>query len=397
MPQTPISHRSPPHLATMILLVAVVVLTLNMFLPALPHMAAEFAVSEAQMGIAVSGYMIAAGVLQLAIGPISDRVGRRPVVLVAVGGYVLASAGAALATSFLPFLICRLGQSLALAASVAGMAALRDMYSTREAAGKMGTIAAAMAVAPMVGPTLGGVLETTLGWRAIFGLYAAVGAAGLVLAWFDWGETLPENAERGGQAQSYGALMRSGPFWAYALCTTFSVGVFYIFITGVPFVALHAFELSSAWIGVGIGSTTCGFMFGSTLTARYAPKLGLAPLILVGRLMAVVALAVGLAVFAVWSAPAWLMFTCALFVGFGNGLTVSNTNAGMISIRPDLAGSAAGLSGALQLLGGAALTAVTLVLLAPSPTPMRLLALMLGVAGLALITGVLAVRNGARD
>ena len=90
--------------------------------------------------------------------------------------YAVASLGTMVATDFTVFLVCRLVQAVVLAGSVIGLAALRDMYSTREAAGKMGTVAAAMAIAPMIGPAIGGVLETVLGWRAIFALYAGLGA-----------------------------------------------------------------------------------------------------------------------------------------------------------------------------------------------------------------------------
>lgn len=389
--------RTPPHLATMILLVAMVVLTLNMFLPALPRMAESFGVSEAQMGLAVSAYMIAAGVMQLILGPISDLLGRRRVILAALAIYALASMGAALATDFTVFLACRLVQALVLAGSVVGLAALRDMYSTREAAGKMGTIAAAMAIAPMIGPTLGGILDTLVGWRAIFGLYAGLGAIGLVLCWIDWGETQVKlRRSPAEQVAAYRALLGSGLFWAYALCTGVSVGTFYIFLTGAPFVAQASFGLSTTWIGVGLGSITGGYMIGSFATARLAPRLGVTVLILSGRILALAGLCAGAGVFLLGVWHPLVLFGATICVGLGNGLTLSNTNAGLISVRPDLAGSAAGLSGALQLFGGAVLTGLTLPVMAAGATPLRLLALMIAASVVALLLAVLAARGAAR-
>ncbi len=382
----------------MILLVALVVLTLNMFLPALPAMARAFGVSEAQMGLAVSAYMVAAALLQLAIGPISDRIGRRPVMLGCMGLYALASLGTVLASDFTLFLICRLVQAMVLAGSIVGLATLRDMYSTREAAGKMGTIAAAMALAPMIGPTIGGILETFLGWRAIFGLYTVLGFAALALAWLDWGETKQGAPRKLAQdLAAYRALLGSGLFWAYALCTAFSVGSFYIFLTGAPFVALAVFDLPTAWIGVGLGSITGGYMVGSTLTSRFAPRLGLIPLILSGRLLTLAGLLAGAGLFALGVSHPFVLFGAAICVGIGNGLTVSNTNAGMISVRPDLAGSAAGLSGALQLFGGAVLTSGTLIWIGAGATPLRLLSLMIAAAFVALGFALLAARGAARQ
>jgi DHA1 family bicyclomycin/chloramphenicol resistance-like MFS transporter len=230
------------------------------------------------MGLAVSAYMVAAGVLQLILGPISDLLGRRPVILAALAVYALASLGTVLATDFTVFLVCRLVQALVLAGSIVGLAALRDMYATREAAGKMGVIAAAMAVAPMIGPAIGGRARHVIGWRAIFALYTGMGAACLVLCWTDWGETRVQvRRSPREQVAAYRALLGSGLFWAYAMCTAMSVGTFYIFLTGAPFVAQATFGLSTTWIGVGLGSITGGFMIGSAITARLSPRLGLTP------------------------------------------------------------------------------------------------------------------------
>ncbi len=390
--------RTPPHIRTMILLVAMVVLTLNMFLPALPAMALAFGVSEATMGLAVSAYMVAAGVLQLIMGPISDQVGRRPIILFSMMLYAVASLGTMVATDFTVFLVCRLVQAVVLAGSVIGLAALRDMYSTREAAGKMGTVAAAMAIAPMIGPAIGGVLETVLGWRAIFALYTGLGATCLVLCWVDWGETRVE-ARRTPREQvaAYGALLGSGLFWAYALCTTFSVGTFYVFLSGAPFVALSTFDLSTAWIGAGLGSITGGFMIGSAMTSRFAPKLGLSPLIIAGRSLALLGLCLGAVIFLTGYSNPLVLFGATICVGLGNGLTLPNTNAGMISVRPDLAGSAAGLSGALQLFGGALLTSLTLIWIGQDATPLRLLALMIATSVVGLALGLFAAHSAARQ
>ena len=390
--------RTPPHIGTMILLVAMVVLTLNMCLPALPAMALAFGVSEATMGLAVSEYMVAAGVLQLIMGPISDQVGRRPIILFSMMLYALASLGTMVATDFTVFLVCRLVQAVVLAGSVIGLAALRDMYSTREAAGKMGTVAAAMAIAPMIGPAIGGVLETVLGWRAIFALYTGLGATCLVLCWVDWGETRVEARRTPSeQVAAYGALLGSGLFWAYALCTTFSVSTFYVFLSGAPFVALSTFDLSTAWIGAGLGSITGGFMIGSAMTSRFAPKLGLSPLIIAGRSLALLGLCLGAVIFLTGYSNPLVLFGATMCVGLGNGLTLPNTNAGMISVRPDLAGSAAGLSGALQLFGGALLTSLTLIWIGQGGTPLRLLALMIATSVVALALGLFAAHSAARQ
>ncbi|MCL4675104.1 MAG: MFS transporter, partial [Pararhodobacter sp.] len=177
--------QTPPRLATLTLLTAISVLTLNMFLPSLPAMARDLRTDASIMALSVSGYMVMSAVLQLVLGPLSDRVGRRPVMLLALAVYVPASIGCVLAQDITLFLVCRLAQGVVIAGSVLSAAIIRDQFPPRVAASKMGTIAAAMALAPMIGPMVGGILETTIGWRMIFALYAGLVALGLGMVWAD--------------------------------------------------------------------------------------------------------------------------------------------------------------------------------------------------------------------
>ena len=383
--------RTPPHLTTMILLTGLAVLSLNMFLPSLPRMTVDLGASESTMALAVSGYMIVSGLLQLIMGPVSDRLGRRPVMVVAVSLYVAASLGCVLARDPALFLVFRMAQAVIITSTVLSAAIIRDQFPAREAASKMGVIGASMALAPMLGPTLGGILDTVIGWRAIFALYAALGAVALALVWVDLGETL-KTGPRPLRASDYAALLRSGRFWGYAMCQAFSVGAFYVFIAGAPFVATRVWGLSPAWIGAGIGSITGGFLFGALATARLAPRLGLHRLILAGRIIPALGVTLGLLAFLAGFTSPLVLFGFTLTVGLGNGLTMANANTGVVSVRPDLAGTAASLSGALAVWGGAALTWITLLAVERSGTPVMLLSLILGSVLVSLVAGVMAIR-----
>lgn len=387
-----ISRQTPPQLRTLIVLTATGVVTLNMFLPSLPAMTRDLNTSASVMKLAVSGYMLMSAVLQILLGPLSDRLGRRPVMLAALVVYVIASLGCVLAHDVALFLMFRLAQGTVIAGVVLSNAIIRDQFSAREAAGKMGTIAAAMGLAPMLGPMIGGLFDSTIGWRMIFVLYTCMGALALGLAWADLGETRIKAAKPLRMAD-YAALLRSGLFWAYVLCQAFSVGAFYIFLAGVPFVATQAYGLSSALVGVGLGSITGGYMLGAAMTSRLAPRFGLARLIIAGRLVPCLGLSLGLLAFwAGLSHPA-LLFGVTVTVGIGNGLTISNANAGALSVRPELAGTAAGLSGALAIALGAALTWATALIIDHSATPITLLVLMLASTGLSLVAGWAAIRR----
>jgi DHA1 family bicyclomycin/chloramphenicol resistance-like MFS transporter len=382
--------RTPPRLVTLILLTALTVITTNMFLPALPQMRADFGVSEAVMGLSISAYMAAAAVLQLALGPLSDRIGRRPVLLGCMAVYAAAALVALLAQDIVVFLLARTLQAVAVAGGVLASAVVRDMFDGRRAAANLATIASAMAVAPMLAPLLGGFLTGAFGWRAVFWAYFALGAGLLAWCWRDIGETHARQADA--RPEPIGALLGARRFWAYAFCHGLGVGAFYIFLTGAPFVAADVFGYSAQQIGIGLGSITAGFMLGAAVSARSVARLGPMPLILAGRLLPLAGLSAGLLAYLLGDPPGLLLFAATLCVGVGNGLTLANANAGALSVRPKLAGTAAGVAGALALLLGAALTSLATAVLAAEASPERLLGLMIGAVVLSLGAALAARR-----
>ena len=379
--------RTPPHMATLIALTASAVLTLNLFLPALPAITDALETRESVMALAVSGYMVVAAIAQLTLGPLSDRMGRRPVLLGALAVYTLASIGCMLAPDAATFLAFRLAQGIVVAGSVISSAIVRDMFDRRQAAAKLGTIGAVMAIGPMLGPVIGGVLQSVMGWRAIFGVYTLLGLFLLILCYSDVGETRKYHG-----ARRYSQLLRSNVFWAYALCQALSVGGFFVFLAGSSFVAARQFALDPALVGVGLGSITAGFMLGSTLTARLAPRLGILRLLIAGRVLALAGPALSLLAFTLGAQSAFWLFGLTIFVGMGNGLTIPNANAGAVSAVPEQAGAAAGLSGAFGMLMGAVLTWGATLVIERHPTAPVLLMLLLAAVILSLAAALAAWR-----
>ncbi|MGP1253383.1 MAG: multidrug effflux MFS transporter [Kiloniellales bacterium] len=384
---------SPPALTTLYLLAAMSPLTLNMIVPSLANIAEDLRADYAVISLALGGFLAVTAVIELGAGPLSDRIGRRPVLLAALAVFTLASLGCAMAQTAETFLAFRMLQAGAIAGYVLSMAIVRDTRDGAEVASLLGRIGMAMALAPMVGPMLGSLLDMAFGWRAVFLLYAAAGAALLCLTWFDLGETRrPVSHEDDPDARRLTGLLSEPVFWCYALCTACSIAAFYVFLAGAPLIATAAFEISTATLGLFVGSITAGFMFGSFLTVRLVPRYGQSPVMLAGRLIACAGPLVGLALVASDAATPLLYFGCTIFVGMGNGLTTPNSNAGAMSVRPRLAGSAAGISGALTLLGGAVMATVTGVLLSDNPSPEGLLALMLMASFAALLAAAAAIR-----
>jgi DHA1 family bicyclomycin/chloramphenicol resistance-like MFS transporter len=309
-----------------------------MILPSLPSMARDLSAREAVTALAVSGYMLASALFQLGLGPLSDRFGRRPVMLGALMIFVAASLGCMLAQDVAVLLACRVMQAVVVAGAVVSSAAVRDQHSTIDSAAKLSLIASAMALAPMLGPMLGGFLDVTLGWRSVFALYAGLGAALLVLAWFDMGETRAPGRPSPRLAD-WLALLQSSRYWAFALCTAFSVGSFFVFVTGVPYVATAVWGLSPAEVGIGVGSITGGFLVGAAISARQARRLATGVLLMSGRAVSVAAMTLAAAVFAAGVSHPLALFGLTIFVGLGNGLTLPTANAGTMSVRPALPSS----------------------------------------------------------
>ncbi|MDF2234618.1 multidrug effflux MFS transporter [Albimonas sp. CAU 1670] len=377
---------TPPRLLTLILLTAGTAVTLNLFVPSLAHIAEHFGVSYAAAGWLVSGYLGVTAVLQLIIGPLSDRFGRRPVLLTCLGAFLAASLGCLLAQDFGTLLAFRLLQGAMIAGSALAPAIVRDMLPPAEAASRIGYIGTAMALGPILGPSIGGLLDAGFGWRAAFALYALIALGLICVVWRDLGETnARRTADFGRQFREYPELLRSRRFWGCALCMACSVGAFFAFIAGAPLIAREALGISPAALGIALGSITTGFAAGAFLSGRYAARVGLTGMMLAGRVAACAGLAGGLLLALSGHVSVASVFGATLFVGFGNGLTMPSANAGAVSVRPRLAGSAAGLAGALNVGGGAAITAGVTAAISFDPRASVLLGLMLALSFLGLL------------
>ncbi len=231
------------------------------------------------------------------------------------------------------------------------LAVIRDTTNQEQAAGRFGYLAMAWAIAPMLGPTAGGLIDQVLGWRASFYILALFGIAVLALCWADLRET---NTSRSmtmlEQYKAYPELLGSKRFLAYSLCMAFSVGAFYAFLAGAP-LAASGFDLSPATLGLYMGSITGAFVLGSFLAGRLAGNLPQATLLIAGRIVACGGLLLGILLYFAGVDHVVALFGPCLFVGVSNGLTQPGANAAAMSVRATQTGSAAGLAGAITVAG----------------------------------------------
>lgn len=386
--------RTPPLLITLILLSGLSPLSLNMFMPSLANMAVDLGTDYGTISLVVSGSLAVTALIQLIVGPLSDRIGRRPVLLVAMFIFGCASVGCWMAQDVTTFLIARILQGGVTAGYTLSMAIVRDTRDEAEAVSLIGYIGMSMAIAPILGPMVGGVMDAAFGWRTIFAFYALTGFGLFALCWVDLGETHTRRDATTSFVQDAKALLSEGKFWAFALCGTFSVGAFFIFLAGAPLVASVIFGISTATLGIYVASITMGFMAGGFVAGRFGARLGPIRLMLVGRMVACIGLTCGLVLLALGIQTPLLYFASTVFVGIGNGITTPGANTGAMSVRPDLAGSAAGLSGAMVIAGGAVLTGLTGQVLTEQNGAWMLVSLMLASSTLGLICALWARRLG---
>ncbi len=380
-----------PRLTTLILLSALAVLPVNMILPSLPKIAAAFHADFALVNLSVAGFSIVTATLEAIGGAISDRFGRRPVVLTALSIFVVASVGCALAPDIGTFLVFRSMQACIGPCYSVALVIIKETSGDREAASKFGYLAMGWALAPMVGPLFGGSLDEVFGWQASFVVLAVLGAAAFLLSMRELkGSRAPSPGSRRNYLASYGLLLCSARFWAYTLCMSCSMGVLYIFLGGAPLTIGDALGGSSARLGFYMGLVPAGFILGSYLAGRYGARIRLGIILVIARLLACVGLSIGLALSLSGTTQVLALFGPCIFIGLGNGLTMPAANSGAMSVRSDMVGTAAGLAAALRIAGGALIGSIAGLFLERSATIHTLFVLMLVSAMLALLAALWA-------
>ena len=391
-----LDRRTPPVLATLVLVAGLSALAMNIFLPSLPGMAEWFGVSYGVMQQSVPLYLALSALLQVIIGPLSDRYGRRRVLLWSLAAFLAATVGTLVAQTATVFLICRMAQAVIAAGMVLSRAIVRDITSETEAASMIGYVTMGMSLVPMVGPVIGGWLDDLFAWQASFALLLVLGLAVAALVWADLGETAElRDVSIRQQLREYPRLLTSPRFWGYTGAAAFSSGCFYAYLGGAPFVGTEIYHLSSSYVGALFALTGVGYGAGNFLAGRFSVRMGMNRMVMAGCTVTTLGLlALALMTWAQLSGPV-VFFGLTVFMGLGNGIALPNANAGILSVRPDLAGAASGLGGALMIGGGAALASVAGALLQPGSTEMPLVLLMLG-SSVASMLAILMVMRRAR-
>ena len=351
-----------PSLAVLVAVSALQPFALNVLAPATPALARAFATDYATIQLTLGLYLLAVAVTQVVIGPISDRFGRRPCVLGGVALFTIGSFAGAFAVDTVTLLAARVVQAAGGGTAFAlARAIVRDTSERDEAASRIGYLTMVMVVAPMVAPFVGGVIDSHLGWRAIFGAKALFGVAVLAYALAVLGETAPKThlTSVGDMLRAFPLLLGDRGFLGYALAMSFTSAAFFAFIAGAPYVVVESMGRSADVYGAFFALTALGYMVGNFISGRYAMRMGTDLMVTIGTVLSLVAIGAEVVLIAVMPWTPMTLFLPLVVNAVGNGLTMPGATAGALSARPEAAGTAAGVAGALQLGLGALVSFIT--------------------------------------
>ena len=338
-------------LLLLVVMTGIAPISLYILVPALPVLATTFGrdISIAQM--TVSLYMVGIALSQIIMGPLSDKFGRRPVLLGGLALMVAASVACIFAETLPQLIAARFFQALGGASGmVISRAIIRDIYERDRVASMISLVVAALMIGQMVSPLTGGLIETAFGWRAIFYAvtFGAVAVAiGIAIA-------LPETRRdravgSGGFRSDVGVLIKSRAFIGYVMCQVLASQIIFTFAGGGPYIVVTQMGRTSAEYGAWFATTGFAYLVGNLLCVRFAPRHSLEKLIWFGLALQLCGSLLNLLwSFTGWNeAPGWL-FGTQMIVMVGNAFVMANSAAGAISVRPEAAGTASGAMGFLQ-------------------------------------------------
>ncbi|WP_010324195.1 multidrug effflux MFS transporter [Marinobacterium stanieri] len=351
--------RTTPALPLLVAIAMASPLALNAFVPAMPDAARALNADISTIQLTFTAYLLTLAFGQLISGPLADYFGRRPVLLVGLGLHVAGSCLAASADGVMLLVAGRVLQALGgSTAMVLARTIILDVHGRAGAAGRMGYVVMAIAIAQSIAPALGGYINLWGGWNAIFYLSILMGGLVWLLALRLLPETCAERSDNlrlGRVLRSYGGVLGSGQYLGYALSTTFIATAFYLFVGSAPYIVVDQLGGDSADFGTWFLAVSLAFMLGSLCSTRLASRFNVDQMVLLGNGLSLLG-AAALVVLAWWEALSFAsLFLPMALVTFGRGLSQPNAQSAAISCAPGAAATASGLMGFIQLLTGAAI------------------------------------------
>ncbi|MBY6107462.1 Bcr/CflA family multidrug efflux MFS transporter [Ferrimonas balearica] len=355
------SQPRPPYVVLIALLGALAGLTplaIDMYLPSIPTMAGEFSVPVEVMQYTVSFYLLGFAFGQLLYGPLTDSLGRMPILMGGLGLFALASVACALAQTVEQLIVARVLQAAGGAAgSVIVMALLRDLFERDQFARAMSFGMLVMNLAPLAAPVLGGYLLLFFGWHSIFWVLAIVAAVLAISIGLVIGETLPKSARAPLKLSSalatYGRILKHRRCMGYQLIGIGASAALFAFITGSPFVYIQYYQVPPEQFGYYFGANILMMMTLTSLNARYVARLGSVKMLGIG--LAIGVTGAMLLILGQWLAieSVWVVVLPVVMIMGPMGLISANAAALSLDEFDGAAGSVSALGGFMRFLAGA--------------------------------------------
>jgi DHA1 family bicyclomycin/chloramphenicol resistance-like MFS transporter len=389
----PMTRHAPP-LVLLALVTAIAPAALHMLVPALPLLAAVFDAPPGAVQPVLTLFLAGIATGQLVYGPVSDRFGRRPVLLTGLALFLAGTVLCGLAWS-LPVLI--LGRTLEALGGCAGMvlgrAIVRDVYDRERSASALATIMMVMSLAPSLSPLIGAYLAEWGGWRADFVLLGMVGAAVLILTAAKLEEThMPAPVNFVGMIGSFVLLLRSPAFLSFAFATAFTSASWFTFLAAAPYLLSELLHEPPSTYGLMILLPMAGYILGNAAVVRLSVLLGSARLFIYGLALSL-ASGIMLALWCLADLTPWALFVPMAISSIGNGMSQPPGVAAGLSVYPRIAGAASGLLGFMQMIIAALGT--LLVGLLPRDSVLAMVAVVGASLALALLCGFFTLRAPA--
>ncbi|MEM6682842.1 MAG: multidrug effflux MFS transporter [Pseudomonadota bacterium] len=343
-------------------------LALNIFQPSIGAIASDFAVPSSQVQWSLTVYLVGLMIGQFIYGPLSDRFGRRPLILLGLFGFIFANTWLALTNDFTSLL---LGRGLQAMAASSGMvltrAIVRDCYPTEKSASALGYVTTAMVAVPAIAPSLGYGLEYLGSWRYGFWFLVAFGTWVGVTVWRFVPETNLSPLHQlslKGYVQGSSDLLLNRPFIAYCGTLGFGTASFFCFLAGAPYATVEVLGGSGKEYSLYFLILSAGYMAGNFTAGRFSVRLGLPLMMRIGHGVSLLAGVVFM--FNLATPSMLLIFVPAALVAFGGGLYNPAAMAGALAVRPDIAGTASALIGVLSMGMAVAFSVLTNLVMGPS-------------------------------
>ncbi len=354
-------RRSPRFIALLVFITVLGPLAMQMFLPALPAIQKTFATDAGTAQLTLTLAMVAIGVATLVFGPVSDRFGRKPVLLAGIVFYVAGSVMVALSTT-VPLLIAgRIVQAGGASAGIVlARAMARDVYGFAQSIRIISYLTMAMVVAPTLSPAIGGLVADGFGWRAIFWIMCVVG----VVAFAGVAAGLPEtNVERSpagwrGLVEGSRRLIVSRRYLGYALVSSSAFCVFFAFLAAAPYLMAEVLQRPARDYGFWFMPVAGIFIAGTYCSTRFLDRYGADRLIAFGVVATLVVICAALPLYFLLPLSPALLFMPAVAFSFMQGFVIPNCQASAINVEPRYAGAGSGLVGFIGMAASAAVAQI---------------------------------------